>query len=75
MADAAGQNFISQHGIDNGTFAVRCTSEKCNFHVITRQNLSDVGNFEDIAAEGFVLRFVDDIALTLALGELCVKEK
>jgi hypothetical protein len=42
--------------------------------VITRQNLSDVVDLKDEAAEGFVLRLVNNVALTLALGELCVGE-
>lgn len=69
MTDAAGKNLVAQHRIDDRAFAIRCATEKCNFHVIARQHFADIVDLEDKATKCLCLSFVDNVAMALTLGK------
>lgn len=47
------ENFIAKHGVYNGTFTVTCSAEKCNFHVVPCENVSDAVHFLCICRNTF----------------------
>lgn len=69
MADAAGQNLLPQHGIDDRALAIRGASEEGHLHMIPGQYLANTRYLKDIALEQFVFGLVDDVRL---LVKYCV---
>lgn len=69
VSDSAGQNPVAQHRVDDGGLAVGCAPEKCDFHVVTRQHLANVRYFDHVAVKCLRLGLVDDVGLSLILGE------
>lgn len=65
VTDARRKDFLAQHGIDDGTLAVRRASKEGDLHVISRQHLPNAGHLVHVALELLRLGLVNDLRFIL----------